>query len=263
VSTQQRATLATRTYTFDPTPVKGYHVTTTATCRRCNSNRYLTVKDMTLPATGHLALNQMTDRQVQDLQAQFIAELALTANPTIAARKLGRKRQWFINLRNQDPVFAERWEEAMEEAADDLEYLAQQRAFLGVEKPVFYKGKQCGEVTEYSDSMAMFLLRAHRPERFRERSDVKQQLTGADGGPLRVANATELTDDQLARLALGDALGGKPREITHRIREHLAHEPATDATEVEPLDTRTPHPEDDDQLSLPFDSPSESLDDLV
>lgn len=204
---------------------------------------------MTLPATGHLGLNQMTDRQVHDLQAQFLAELAATANPTVAARKLGRKRQWFINLRNQDPVFAERWDEAMEEAADELEFIAQQRAFVGVEKPVFYKGEQCGEVTEYSDSMAMFLLRAHRPERFRERSDVKQQLTGADGGPLRVANATELTDDQLARLALGDALGGNPREITHRIRDHLAHQPA---------------PEDGEQLALPiFDDPSESLDDLV
>lgn len=34
-------------------------------------------------------------------------------------------------------------------------------------------------VRKYSDSLAMFLLKAHRPDKYRERSEVKQEVTGS------------------------------------------------------------------------------------
>ena len=44
------------------------------------------------------------------------------------------------------------------------------RTFEGVERPVFYKGRQCGAWRYYSDALAMLiLLRAHRPEKYRDR----------------------------------------------------------------------------------------------
>ena len=33
---------------------------------------------------------------------------------------------------------------------------------------MFYKGRQCGAWRYYSDALAMFLLRAHRPEKYRD-----------------------------------------------------------------------------------------------
>ena len=45
--------------------------------------------------------------------------------------------------------------------------LACRRAFEGVERPVYYKGEQVGTWRFYSDALAMFLLKAHRPERYR------------------------------------------------------------------------------------------------
>ena len=48
-------------------------------------------------------------------------------------------------------------------------------------KPVFYQGKPCGAVQEYSDSLLMFMLKAHDPK-YREKQT--HEHTGADGGPI-------------------------------------------------------------------------------
>src|SRR3546814_11213736 len=54
----------------------------------------------------------------------------------------------------------------MNQALDDLEAVLLERAAHGVEKPVFYGGKQCGKVRQYSDTLAMFILRAKRPNTY-------------------------------------------------------------------------------------------------
>ncbi|MHC5536960.1 hypothetical protein ACYOEI_01645 [Singulisphaera rosea] len=54
---------------------------------------------------------------------------------------------------------------------DTLESEARRRALDGVEKPVFYRGQKCGAIREYSDALLMFLMKAARPERFRESYD--------------------------------------------------------------------------------------------
>ena len=36
---------------------------------------------------------------------------------------------------------------------------------------VFYQGEECGRILRYSDSLMMFLLKAHRPAKFRERME--------------------------------------------------------------------------------------------
>ena len=69
-----------------------------------------------------------------------------------------------------------------ERAAEDQhhgEAEAHRRAFQGTTKPVFFQGGECGEIREYSDGLAQFLLKAHRPEKYRERSQVDNNITGA------------------------------------------------------------------------------------
>lgn len=70
----------------------------------------------------------------------------------------------------------------MDLGSDALEDEAIRRASQGTLKPVFYQGVQCGEVREYSDTLMMFMLKARRPERFKERSAT--ELTGKDGAPI-------------------------------------------------------------------------------
>jgi hypothetical protein len=51
-----------------------------------------------------------------------------------------------------------------------LENEAVRRAYHGVEKPVFYKGEVCGYTQDYSDTLLIFLLKARKPEVYREGS---------------------------------------------------------------------------------------------
>jgi hypothetical protein len=68
----------------------------------------------------------------------------------------------------RDPEFASLWDEAMDDATDSLEREARRRAERGVDEPVFYQGETVGTVRKYSDTLLIFLLKAHKPERFRD-----------------------------------------------------------------------------------------------
>ena len=67
-----------------------------------------------------------------------------------------------------DPDFALAWDEAVNIAADALEREAWRRAVEGFEEPVHYRGEVVGYVKKYSDRMLELLLKAHRPEKYRE-----------------------------------------------------------------------------------------------
>ena len=80
-------------------------------------------------------------------------------------------------MRRHSEDFAAQWDDALGEGVDILEAEARRRAVTGVDKPVYYKGEVVGSITKYSDRLLMFLLRAHRPQKFRDGGKVKQ--TGA------------------------------------------------------------------------------------
>lgn len=114
----------------------------------------------------------------ETLKAAFLDELRESANVTVAARAVGFTVGTIYKHKREDALFAERWEEALTEAVDMLEHEAHRRAFKGVDEPVYYKGDEVGYVRKYSDSLTMFLLKAHRPDKYRERSEVKNELSG-------------------------------------------------------------------------------------
>lgn len=105
----------------------------------------------------------------------FLTCLAETGNVSEAARKARIARSHAYQIRRQDSDFARAWDEALDTAIDLLEAEARSRAVDGVEQPRFHQGKVCGTVRKYSDSLLMFLLRAHRPETFREGRDAKPE----------------------------------------------------------------------------------------
>lgn len=96
----------------------------------------------------------------------FLRWLSQTANVARAAREAGIDRSMAYRLRQESDSFRTSWDEAMNEALDTLEAALFERAALGVERPVFYGGKHCGTVTQYSDALGMFILRARRPHIF-------------------------------------------------------------------------------------------------
>jgi predicted DNA-binding protein YlxM (UPF0122 family) len=90
-----------------------------------------------------------------------------------AAQKIAVTRQALYALKLADPEFARQWEDAYESGTDLFEDEVKRRALDGIEKPVFYKGEVVGHIREYSDSLMAIVLKARRPEKYRERFDVE------------------------------------------------------------------------------------------
>ena len=110
----------------------------------------------------------------RDWKPEFIEVLRETGNVTLAAQHAGQSRNQVHDVRQRSKRFAAQWDNALEEATDLLEAEARRRALTGIDKPVFYKGKVVGSTKKYSRPLLMFLLEAHRPQKFRDGGKVEQ-----------------------------------------------------------------------------------------
>jgi hypothetical protein len=121
-------------------------------------------------------------RVSKERMEKFFYELSETANVTKACEASGVSRPYVYTWRKEDKEFEKRFNEAYLIGYDKLEEEAQRRAFAGYTRPVFQGGQQVGVIREYSDALAMFLLKGYKGERFRERTEninvnVEAQIT--------------------------------------------------------------------------------------
>ncbi len=107
---------------------------------------------------------------------RFIEALRQTGVVTRAARAAGVGRTTAYDHYKTDPDFARAWDDALEDACDEMEAEARRRAVEGTEKPVYYKGEVVGTIREYSDTLLIFLLKANRPEKYRDSFDLAKVL---------------------------------------------------------------------------------------
>lgn len=114
----------------------------------------------------------------------FIEVLTETGNVSYAADQAGVTRQAAYLARDRSARFAKQWDDAMERATDALEKEARRRAYEGTREPDYYKGEVVGHTRKFSDTLMIFLLKAHRPKKFREQ--YSHEHSGPDGTPLRV-----------------------------------------------------------------------------
>lgn len=102
----------------------------------------------------------------------FFTEFGRIANVTTACALAGYSRTSVYEWRKADSEFAQRWANAEQTATEHLEAALYERAVFGVTRfePMLYKGKVVvtKEITEYSDTAAIFLLKARKPEMYRE-----------------------------------------------------------------------------------------------
>lgn len=99
----------------------------------------------------------------------FIAAYAECGTITKAAEVAGIARQTHYDWLKADSEYVKACDAAYEQAGERLEQEARRRAVEGVKKPVFYQGKECGVVNEYSDTLLIFLLKGAKPEKYKER----------------------------------------------------------------------------------------------
>lgn len=88
----------------------------------------------------------------KEWEPKFLAALAETGVVSKAVRAAGVDRSTPYRKREVDAEFARAWEVAMDEAMDELEWVARERA------------------TSVSDTLLIFLLKANRPAKYRENS---------------------------------------------------------------------------------------------
>lgn len=137
------------------------------------------------------------------------AELGMV---TGAAKAAGISRRTHYNwLEKEDPdgklsaqavSYKAAFEEAREIAEENLLSEARRRAVEGVEEPVYYQGKICGMKKRYSDSLLIFLLKALKPEKYRDH---------------HAAKAPEKTYDEL----LADSWSPEERAVMGTPRLHI------------------------------------------
>jgi len=127
-----------------------------------------------------------------DRDALFLGELAKGRSVQGACDVAGFGRTTVYERRANDAAFAASWDAAYEAGSDVLEDEMRRRALDGVEKGIYHQGVRIATERQYSDTMLIFALKARRPEKYRERFEVKNTDDTAD-----------LTDKQLQARILG------------------------------------------------------------
>ena len=145
-----------------------------------------------------------THRTPQRARDAFMEALdrGMTVSGACKAASMGRSTAY--GLRATDVEFAKAWDEAIENGTDVLEDEAFRRACEGVVEPIVSGGRQVLDtegkpmmLRRYSDTLMVTLLKARRPERFRERSTVESTVTvAADPGPAIRKVLSTLTQEE-------------------------------------------------------------------
>lgn len=189
----------------------------------------------------------------------FCAALAETANIGKACAAVGMGRTTAYDWRDDDPEFAARWDRAMQIGVTALEDEVKRRAFDGVDEPLVHQGqvtfvmeekrtksgrvmidKATGlprlvikrdeqgnrivaSIKKYSDQLAIVLLKAHAPDKYRDNSKVE------------MAGAMEFSSMSNSELL----------DQIHVLEQQLA------TTAAALLPTAKPEPEDGDEFDIP------------
>jgi hypothetical protein len=130
---------------------------------------------------------------------RFLRFLAQTGSPTVAVRLTGIDRSTMTKYRARNAQFRRDYKRAKRDAVDAMEHEARKRAVKGTLVPIYQNGRRVGYKIERSDALLMFMLRAERPEKFKDRSTVEHALAGPVVDAQR--QRAILADPEAARLA--------------------------------------------------------------
>ena len=136
-------------------------------------------------------------KRTPEKEAEFLAALTEGGgNVSEACRQVRIGLRTVYEWRQGDKAFTESWDRAVERGSNFLEDEAIRRAMQGVEEPVFYQGKKVSTIRRYSDTLLIFMLKARRPEKFKDRSEVQHK--GLEGLAERLKEGRERASRRVA-----------------------------------------------------------------
>lgn len=126
----------------------------------------------------------------------FLKHFAECGIVTAAAKKARINRQSVYVYRDRHPEFAALWKSAEAEAVELAEAELFRRAVVGELKPVFHAGEKVGTIREKSDTLLIFLLKARRPNVYRDNKRI--ELAGDPNAPMKHEHRFSLTPEDIA-----------------------------------------------------------------
>lgn len=132
------------------------------------------------------AITDITTKSARDWRWKFLDALVKTSSVSAACLAVKVSRVKAYNHRNRFPKFREKWDEALEVSTEMLEAEIYARAY--------------DRADPSSATLAIFLLKAHKPEKYRDVSRRSAETEDVD--------VTKLTDEQLQAIAGNPGGGG-------------------------------------------------------
>lgn len=119
----------------------------------------------------------------------FLKAFAQCGIIRVAAEQAGIGRTAIHDALHSNPKFAAQYAEALVQADELIEAHALRRATVGEPEPLFMNTKngpvQVATLMRKSDRLLEFILKARRPEKYRE--NIRQEISGPNGAPLQSA----------------------------------------------------------------------------
>jgi hypothetical protein len=144
-----------------------------------------------------------------DWKTRFLEAFGSPMTVKAAMQVAGVTKATLYEARKNDEEFAAAWLEVEEDVTQRAEAELFRRGVTGVVKPVVSAGKYVTDVTEYSDTCLVQLLRARRPERYRERHE--HNHSGQIDGKVAVVHVALDRGQDVA--ALLNNIGAAPRAL--------------------------------------------------
>lgn len=118
----------------------------------------------------------------------------------------------------EDAEYAEKFARANTEANDLLDQEIFRRGHDGVLTPVWYQGKECGRIREYSDTLLIFFAKGRMPEKYRDnyKAEIDLKANVQASYSIDLTTATDEHLDRILEAAAGgsDGAGGNTGEGT-------------------------------------------------
>jgi hypothetical protein len=112
------------------------------------------------------------ERHQEEQKARYLKTVGQVGTLTAGCRAARCSPHTVYAWREQDLAFAMAENEARAAFADGIEEEAIRRAWHGIKRPIYQGGKLVGYETVYSDNLLLQLLKALKPEKYRERLDL-------------------------------------------------------------------------------------------
>jgi hypothetical protein len=158
------------------------------------------------------ANDSRTPKAPGDWKEAFLEALGEHGMVTRACRDIGIGRTTAYEARRADDAFATAWADISEMTLERMEAEAIRRAVDGVDRAVYYQGEEVGLERQYSDTLLIFLLKAGRPDKYRENISVRH----AGGVRVSVPQLDEGRNRLNAVVGLMGAIGVLPSpDATH------------------------------------------------